>query len=514
MKLDRLDFGGNSVAGGERLDADSGVEPSLSGAFPLSPAQLGIWFAQHMDPQVPISIAQYVDVDGDIDRPVLREASIIASREFGSGFLRIIERDGEPLQYVDYSIPDSDDIGYVDLRAEDDPSAAAAAWMRAEYSRPLYMVNDRLIMSVVLQLADRHWYWYTRVHHIVLDGFGAMTWLKRFAEIYTALLQGADVTPSRATDLHTIYGQEIAYRESSRFVADKEYWVERVAGLEEGTSLARGSAPRAAINGIVSAALSEEQNTLLDAAVARHDSSPAGLLLAGFAAYLAQWNGVEDVILSLPVTARTTAAMRRSGGVSSNIVPLRLHVGHDTTVSGLLKQVQVEVVGALRHQRYRHEDIRRDTAVGAVRTELFGPSVNIMLIHDRLILGQAVGKVRILSTGNVPDLAVNLYQSEGGVRYRIDFETNPNLYTKDEARMQHSRFLKYFKAFLSARADLPIWDLKILSSEESRRVLVDWNDTKHPLPAATLVSLFEAQVARTPDSPAVTFEGTSLSYAE
>ena len=37
-----------------------------------------------------------------------------------------------------------------------------------------------------------------------------------------------------------------------------------------------------------------------------HDSTPAALLIAAFAAYLAQWTGTEDVILSLPVTARTT----------------------------------------------------------------------------------------------------------------------------------------------------------------------------------------------------------------
>src|SRR5690606_42018601 len=66
---------------------------------------------------------------------------------------------------------------------------------------------------------------------------------------------------------------------------------------------------------------------------------------------LAQLTGTEEVILSLPVTARTTAAMRRSGGVASNIVPLRLHVRYDTSVTELLRQVQVEVSGALRDRK-------------------------------------------------------------------------------------------------------------------------------------------------------------------
>ncbi|WP_169811190.1 condensation domain-containing protein, partial [Nocardia amamiensis] len=193
----------------------------------MSPAQLGIWYAQHVDPQVPITIAQYVDLHGALDVDVLEQASIDASHELGSGFLRIIERDGEPLQFVDHSIADYDKVVYVDLRDEADPAAAAMAWMRAEYSRPLDLTNDRLIMIAALQLADDHWYWYSRAHHIALDGYGAMTNLNRIAELYTAYVDGAEAAKSKATDLHTLYEQEIAYREGTRFTSDKEYWAER-----------------------------------------------------------------------------------------------------------------------------------------------------------------------------------------------------------------------------------------------------------------------------------------------
>ncbi|MBE4753796.1 AMP-binding protein, partial [Corallococcus sp. ZKHCc1 1396] len=45
--------------------------------------------------------------------------------------------------------------------------------------------------------------------------------------------------------------------------------------------------------------------------------------------------------------------------------------------------------------------------------------------------------------------------------------------------------------------------------------LVKWNDTRAPLPADTCIHhLFEAQVQRTPDAPALGFEGAWLSYRE
>ncbi|MBW8833463.1 MAG: amino acid adenylation domain-containing protein, partial [Burkholderiales bacterium] len=59
----------------------------------------------------------------------------------------------------------------------------------------------------------------------------------------------------------------------------------------------------------------------------------------------------------------------------------------------------------------------------------------------------------------------------------------------------------------------PIGSIDLLDPEERRRILVEWNDTAHPVPAATLPELFEAQAARTPDATALVFEEEHLSYA-
>ncbi len=503
--MDRLDFGGNGETGDGR-----GVSAEY---FPLSPAQLGIWYAQHVDPQVPINIAQFVDLRGRLDVPTLERVSSAAAAEQQSGFLRIVEIDGEPMQTVD--LTQDDTLIYVDLRGEADPEAAAAAWMRAEYSRPLDIVADRLVQAAALQLEDERWYWYARVHHIVLDGFGANNFVNRTAQLYTAAVTGVDAPDNKATDLRALYESEIAYRDSSRFESDKQHWAQRVAGLEEGSSLTGRSAPPSPVNDVTSAALSPAQDELLDAAIARHDTTSAPLLIAGFAAYLAQITGTEDVILSLPVTGRTTAVMRRSGGVTSNIVPLRLRVGHDTTVAELLRAVTTEVSGALRHQRYRHEDIRRDSAGdGMVATEFFGPWVNIMLFDNGLRFGDMDGTLNVLSTGSIEDLGVNFYQSHGGTRSHIDFETNPNLYTASEAATHHARFLEFFDRFLAADAALPVWRLPVTGAAELERSLTEWNDSAHEVPATTLPALLDAQIPLTPDNIALDFEGRTLTYAE
>ena len=56
-------------------------------------------------------------------------------------------------------------------------------------------------------------------------------------------------------------------------------------------------------------------------------------------------------------------------------------------------------------------------------------------------------------------------------------------------------------------------DLPLMSNEEARRILHDWNDTACPVPDGLMHTLFEAQADRTPDAIAVVAGPDSLTYA-
>ncbi|NKZ68526.1 hypothetical protein GTG23_31540 [Rhodococcus hoagii] len=298
LGLDSLGVGG--------LEGDSSFGGDAQ-PFPLSQAQLGMWFAQHVDPSVPANIAQYVELRGELDIARLHRASARAAGETGSGYVRLLEVDAEPRQLVDTTLDDTPE--YVDLRSEPDPRAAALAWMRADYSAPVDLLRDRLVVAAVLHVEDGLYYWYNRAHHVVLDGFGATTFVNRVAELYSADVDGVEPSPNVASPLEKVYDADRTYRSSTRFTTDRDYWLERVAGVEEPTSLAGRSAPPAPLSRIDSAALSDGTAARMDAFLEREDTTVATAVIAAFAAYLAQMTGREDVVLSLPVTARTNAVL-------------------------------------------------------------------------------------------------------------------------------------------------------------------------------------------------------------
>ncbi|HEY9314179.1 amino acid adenylation domain-containing protein, partial [Williamsia sp.] len=500
--------------------SDESLDLPLDSFFDISAAQRGIYFAQQALGAIPMNIAQYVELVGHIDADLLSEASQVAGREMGSAYLSLVETDALPLQYIDNSIDDG--VEFVDLSGDQDPHSAAQRWMREDYRRPVDLLADRLTVSALLRLGEDHYFWYVRTHHIALDGFGAMNTVTRIAEVYTALVAGREPAPVKAAALPAIVADERKYRDSDRFAKDREYWSERTVDLPGPLSLSQRRAGPGDHSQLASATLPDDIAAHLDEAAGESGGSTAPAVIAAFAAYLARMTDSEDVVLSLPVSGRNTAKLRRAGGMVSNIVPLRLTVAPDTTISRLITDVQTELTGALRRQLYRHEDIRRDIGQGtsrdigqgAGRRGLFGPSVNLMMFHPVLELGDVVGHLHVLTTGPVEDLSMNLYPGVSGSNLRVDFEANPQLYTEAELTTHHQRFTDFLGRLLAAGPDTPVGSLPLGSPAELAATMVQPNDTEHPIDSADLIRMWEHQVGQTPEATAFVDGPRRVSFAE
>ncbi|MFC9355262.1 amino acid adenylation domain-containing protein [Rhodococcus sp. NPDC057014] len=487
-----------------------GPGDSPARAYPLSPAQMGMWLAQRVDPAVPVSVAQYVDIRGALNRGALASACARAAAEFESFFLQITEVDGQPQQWVDPSLEAT--VGYVDFRDAPEPETSAHAWMRAESADPIDVRRDRLTVSFVLHVGRDHYFWYSRAHHVALDGFGSITMVYRIAALYTAAVHGLPPPASRTLGLRRIHDLEIDYRDSTRRDADRAYWTSTMRGVTRPSTLARDSAPAAAGSRDVSGTLSTELVDRLEKCAAAHGVNPATLTVCAVAGYLARMTGQDDVTLSLPVSARTTAALRRSGGMVSNIVPLRIPGAGTATVGDLVARTRLVMSGALRHQRYRHEDIRADVGDALSGPRLFGPAVNIMLFPEELELGSLRSHLHVLSSGPIEDLLVNLYRSGPHGRVHLDFKANPRLYSQEELDGHHTRFLRYFQRFLDAETAHPIGTLPVLTENETA-ALVPCPGPPDSVPV-TLADVFRAAAARDPDATAVVCAGRKVTYRE
>jgi non-ribosomal peptide synthetase component F len=84
-------------------------------------------------------------------------------------------------------------------------------------------------------------------------------------------------------------------------------------------------------------------------------------------------------------------------------------------------------------------------------------------------------------------------------------------------RLTIERMLGYYRRIMQRAVDNPgthLSDLTLISDEERRQIVVDWNSTWHPMKPACIHHLFEAQVQRSPEAIAVSDGGRNWTYAE
>ncbi|MBH0778022.1 amino acid adenylation domain-containing protein [Nocardia bovistercoris] len=505
------DLPGHPASGGEagtHGDGKGFTGPATPEILQLSAAQRGIWFAQHLAGSSPISVAQYVEIVGELRTELLVEACRTASREFGSGHLHLLEVDGEPRQYVDHEV--GSPVSILDLRGYADPMATAHRLMARDYSAPLDLLRDDLMKSIVFQVDSDQYLWYQRAHHIALDGYAAVTMLHRIRELYNAWWRGEQPPPSKANDLGDLIEQDLAYRGSERFGNDRKYWTEHLAGAPAVVSLA-GRVSKPTIHpALVSTPLPEDTARLLDETVAARGTSVAPVIVAAFATYLARMTGSEEVLLSLPVSGRHSAVLRRSGGMVANVVPLRVRVA-GSDVGDVIAAAQGELTSALRRQRYRQEDIFRDMGIARDEAASFGPAVNLMMLENEMLFGETAGRLHVLTSGPTADLFVNIYPGAGKNSTHIDFQGNPNVYSPDDLAAHHRRFLMFLHEFL-AGADRPIGELSLLTDEERDALL----PVRGPRGDRTrlLPDLLADGVARDRDATAIVAAGETVTYGE
>ncbi|WP_020722882.1 non-ribosomal peptide synthetase [Actinomadura atramentaria] len=474
---------------------------SSSEYVPLSAAQQSVWYAQQLTPEVPICIAQYIEIEGPLDPRLFDEIGRLAAAEFPSLQMRLTERDGVPFQVI----PDDPEtpILLTDFSAEPDPEAAARAWMRADMARPMDLLGERLHHLAVLRLGPERHFWYLRAHHITVDGFGGSLVNSRMGELYTLLAGGGEYVFEERGDYRALLAEEAEYRAGERFAKDRAYWTERFADLPEITGLSDRTAAPTMDFVRSSTTLDPAASGGLAAAARRLRTATPGLAIAATAAYMARVTGDPDVVLGLAVTGRTTDLARRTPTMMSNIVPLRVRVDPGLTLDELTRTVSRATARALRHQRYRLEDLLRDLKLLGERRRLYGAVVNIMPFDYTADFAGATGRAHPLALGLTEDVAFNIHDGLDGRGTRIDLDGHPELYTADEIAAHHARHVRFLHAMAAADPASRVGDLELLDDAERTAVVTGWNATATDRRPATVLDAFAARVAADPDAPAV-----------
>ncbi|MGH3693671.1 MAG: amino acid adenylation domain-containing protein [Pseudonocardiaceae bacterium] len=482
--------------------------------LPLSAAQREIWFAEQQFKAANrvYKLGDFIEIFGPIDPALFQTALRRVIAEVDSLHVRFVEGSDGPQQVVKplskWLMP------FVDVSDEPDPRTAAQAWLAADVDRPMDLARGPLFSYALIKLRyDRFW-WYQGYHHIVIDRFSFDLVARRVADVYTALTCGLACEQNVFGSLRQLLDSDAAYRASEQFTLDREYWKERFTDRPGPVSLAGrpSTMPANSVHRTSSLPLSKVDS--LQAAASRTGVRWSRIVITAMVVYMHRLTGAREVVVGLPVTARPDPALKRTPGLVSNMLPLRLSVRPGMSPSELIVKAAAEVREVLAHQRYRGEDLRRDLDLPGSLGASFAPVINIMSFGHDLRFGGHRSETHSVALALISDLVIEVVGRKDGSGLRIGWQANPEICGADDLVAHQKRFMSLLEDMVSADLDRPISRIDILSAQERAWLLADHNNIVVEVAGTTFPVLFETQVLATPEAVAVVFEDTTLTYCQ
>ncbi|MEU5694765.1 non-ribosomal peptide synthase/polyketide synthase [Actinosynnema sp. NPDC020468] len=482
---------------------------------PLTPAQEALWFLHRLDgPSATYNLPVALRLSGAVDVTALAAALDDVGARHEALRTAVAEDDLGAYQVV---LPAPPALVVVPVTEDE-----VAARIAAEVDTPFDLAADAPIRTTLFDLGAGEHLLLIVLHHIAGDAASMFPLAADFTAAYAARVAGGapewEPLPVQYAD-YAVWQRDSA----ERLEEGVAHWAAVLAGAPEQIGLPTDR-PRPAVashrGDTVGFAVPAEVHAALVDLARTHHVTLFMVVHAALATLLHRLGAGDDVVIGSPVTNRPDEALTRLVGFFVNGLALRTDLSGDPTFAGLLGRVRAVDLAA-----FAHQDVPFDRVVEAVnptRSASRHPLFQVQLnwsdaeqreIHDLAVdLPGVTGRVVPLTSSTAKfDLAFFLDElREGGLDGLVEFATD--LFDRDTALRLANRLVAVLTA-VAAAPDRPIGDLDVVGDAE-RAQLAAWNDTAREVPSGTLTALAQAQVARTPDAPAVAHGGTALTYRE
>src|SRR5262249_35163884 len=134
-------------------------------------------------------------------------------------------------------------LSYLDVSDAPDPQAAAERWMKSDLAQPVDLIEGPLFTYALFRAAPDRFFWYSRYHHIVADGFTLALVARRVTHVYSALAAGQTAEPCTFGPMALLLEEDTEYRSSARFEQDRRFWADYLADPPEPATLGSARPP-------------------------------------------------------------------------------------------------------------------------------------------------------------------------------------------------------------------------------------------------------------------------------
>ncbi|MCP4213725.1 MAG: AMP-binding protein, partial [bacterium] len=505
---------------------------NVSNVLALTPMQEGILFHYLKEPGSALYFEQLcLELSGAVEKEIFEKAwnSVIQTNEMLRTLFRW-EKINNPVQvilkqhsikprYYNFSNPyeahekTSNERGSSALLERPTPGrnrqAARPEKIKAEDGKEGFDLRDVPFRITLCKHTDRRYTMIISHHHILYDGWSNGIILKEFFRTYNDFAGGKKTAGPIKTPFETFIKWSLE-RDTKK---EKEFWKHYLSGPGPQTEFALKGKKNKEADFITETYRTRLKNSLCkraDLLAGKHKITPAALLYGAWGLLLQRYNNSGDVIFGTTVSGRNAGVkgIEDMVGLFINTIPLRINTGENGEKIEFLQQVEEAL---RRRQEFAGTSLVKikEYGTGDGNEELFD---TIVVIENYPLDKALVGKEGALTVDSFSMAEMSHYDLTVGITLFKGIEINITYGKRLFEKEGIVRLAEHFKNILKDLIRTPRQSLstvKMMSDEERKQVLVEFNDTATDYPREkTIHQLFEEQEARTPDRMALVGEAS------
>jgi amino acid adenylation domain-containing protein len=495
---------------------------------PLAYNQKGMWFLYQLAPEsIAYNVAFAMRTAASLNLPVLQE-SFQAILDRHPALRTTYEDRGEgPVQVIH----GYQDINFIEVDASSWSDAELLEQVVDAYETPFDLERGPLLRVHLFSRPQAEHLLMFTLHHITFDAWSAWIVLEELQAIYAAKINASPLhlpeLPYAYTDYIHWQKEMLAGPVGERLWA---YWSAQLSGELPLLNL-HTDRPRPAVqtfNGAtIPFALPVALAHKVKGLAVRESVTLFTLLAAAFQVLLYRYTGQTDILVGSPTSGRERVEFARVVGNFVNMIVLRSDLAGNLSFNAYLKKVRQAVIEALTHQDFPFSLLieRLSPERDPSRSPIFQVSFGFQQAQRAGAIASLFSSRRSNDPGSLDleffalsqqegQFDITLEMTEAGEALLGNFKYNTDLFDDTTIRRMHRHFENLLEQVVS-HPERGIADLDFLTDQEKRQLFVEWNATQtENLWDRPAHILFEEQVQRSPDAPALVFGNRSYSYRQ
>jgi len=491
------------------------MQQAVINGFRLSPQQGRLWLLQQDSLAYRAQCALLLE--GCLRPEVLREAlqRVIHRHEILRTTFRSLPGMTIPVQVIaDNAPPSWRDVNLRDLSSQEQ-EAQIATLFREERRRPFDFEQGPLLRLSLLALsADKH-ILLISLPALCADGWTLKNFVQEIVQSYGACSKGEELSDEPLQYVQFAeWHHELLENEEAE--AGKAYWLHQNIFAFPALTLPFEGKPAGHVSfepDSLALELDRDVAVKLDALAERSNTSAAVCLLACWQTLLWRLTGQSDIVVGDACDGRPHAMLHSALGLFAKWLPVRCHFTRNSRYSDILSQIHAAKRDAYEWQEYFLWE-GSTVAAGHAGEPAFFPVGFECEERPAAFCADGVSCAIHQQYSCTERFTIKLSCVRAGDGLRAEFHYDPDqLHIEDVERLAR-QFETLVKSVIKD-AEVPVSALEMLSETDRYHLLDAFNATVADYPKDTCIhQLFEAQVERAPNIPAVVFGGQHLSYAE